>query len=284
MNEMHEQNRRSWNHATRAHNSHKGDQAAFLRGGGSTLFSEEIDLLGDLTGLRVLHQQCNAGQDTLSIAARGVGAITGVDISDEAIEFATRLSHDTGIAARFVRSDVFEYLESTPDRFDVVFISYGALPWLSDIPRWGRGVARVLAPGGRLVLIEFHPLINLLDLEGSFAAPCGTGGGGARIDWHQGVGDYVAASDGALSPGEHVAPTEPYHNPEICHEWEWSVAEIVDAVARAGLHVEAVREYDYSNGCKFFPRMLPRDGKRWVYWEGGPRLPLMYSLVARRLP
>ena len=40
---LHEQNRKSWNHATVAHNSHKGNQAAFLRSGGSTLFPEELD-------------------------------------------------------------------------------------------------------------------------------------------------------------------------------------------------------------------------------------------------
>ena len=85
---LHEQNRLAWNEATRAHNSHKGDQAAFLRGGGSTLFPEEIELLGDLRDRPLVHLQCNAGQDTLSIASRLGARVTGVDISDEAIDFA----------------------------------------------------------------------------------------------------------------------------------------------------------------------------------------------------
>ena len=38
--ERHEQNRRSWNAATRAHNSQKRVHAAGWRGGGSTLFPE----------------------------------------------------------------------------------------------------------------------------------------------------------------------------------------------------------------------------------------------------
>src|SRR5258705_13338436 len=93
--ELHQQNRRSWNHATRAHNAHKGDQAAFLRGGGSTLFPEELELLGDLHGKRLVHLQCNAGQDTLSLAARGAQG-TRVDISVEASAFARKLPTDTG--------------------------------------------------------------------------------------------------------------------------------------------------------------------------------------------
>ena len=43
--DLHEENRVSWNAATVAHNSHKGDQAALLRNGGSTLYPEEIAAL-----------------------------------------------------------------------------------------------------------------------------------------------------------------------------------------------------------------------------------------------
>jgi 2-polyprenyl-3-methyl-5-hydroxy-6-metoxy-1,4-benzoquinol methylase len=86
--DLHEANRVSWNEATRAHNAHKRGQAAFLRAGGSTLFPEEVALLGNVRGQRVLHLQCNSGQDSLSLVAQGA-LVTGVDISDEAIAFAT---------------------------------------------------------------------------------------------------------------------------------------------------------------------------------------------------
>jgi len=275
-----EQNRKSWNHATRAHNSHKGDQAAFLRGGGHTLFPEEIELLGDVRGKSLVHLQCNAGQDTLSFASQLGARVVGVDISDEAIDFATKLSAESGIAGRFVRSDVYAWLETTDERFEVVHASYGALPWISDIQRWARGVARVTAPGGRLVVIEFHPILNLFDDDGVCGKGPGFGGGGRRIDWATGIGDYVAASEGALSPSGHSAG-EKFVNPEAAHEWEWSVAEIVDAIAQAGLVIDGVREWPYSNGCKFFPNMVA-DGKRWLLAEGSPKVPLMYSIVASK--
>ena len=94
---LHEANRLSWNEATKAHNSHKGDQAAFFRTGGSTLRPEEIALLGDIRGQVLVHLQCNAGQDTLSIASKLRATVTGVDISDEAIDFARKLSVASGI-------------------------------------------------------------------------------------------------------------------------------------------------------------------------------------------
>src|SRR3712207_1106866 len=123
--DLHEENRIAWNAATVAHNSHKVDQAGFLRGGGSTLYPEEIELLGDLTGKSLVHLQCNAGQDTLSLAQLGA-TVVGVDISDEAIAFAQQLSGESGIPATFVRSDVFDWLADAatkPERYDVVFSS-----------------------------------------------------------------------------------------------------------------------------------------------------------------
>jgi NAD(P)H-hydrate repair Nnr-like enzyme with NAD(P)H-hydrate dehydratase domain len=39
---LHGQDRLSWSDATRAHNSHKGDQGRFYREGGSQIYTEEI--------------------------------------------------------------------------------------------------------------------------------------------------------------------------------------------------------------------------------------------------
>lgn len=285
-NPLHEQNRRSWNHATIAHNSHKGDQAAFLRDGGSTLFPEEFELLGTLADRRLVHLQCNAGQDSLSLAARGA-RVTGVDISDTAIDVARELSADSRIPATFVRSDVYDFLEATatPASFDVAFSSYGALNWLSDLPRWARGVARVLAPAGRLVLIEFHPTLSFFDngADGSVVVLpahrlCPDG-----IFWDEGVHDYVADSGAGLLHGAtYQEGIVGFKNPEGCHEFFHTVGMIVDAVARAGLVVERLVEYPYANGWKGFKNMIDLGDRRWGWGPGVPPIPLMYGLVARR--
>ncbi|HEY0132741.1 MAG TPA: class I SAM-dependent methyltransferase [Nannocystis sp.] len=183
--DSHEQNRRSWNLVIPAHDSHKRDQAGFLRAGGSTLFPDELALLGvtgvggpgervladmtpetgPLAGLDLVHLQCNVGQDSLSLARLGA-RVTGVDISDEAVARATQLAADAGVAASFVRADIYDWLADTAagaTRFDVAFATYGALPWLSDLDAWAAGVAAVLRPGGRLVALEFHPIAFIFD-------------------------------------------------------------------------------------------------------------------------
>lgn len=139
--DLHEANRLSWNVATRAHNSHKINQADFLRRGGSTLFPEERMLLGDIRNLHIAHLQCNAGQDSLSLAALGA-QVTGVDISDEAIDFARRLSLESDISANFIRADVYDWLDEEasthPAAYDIVFLpmdSFAGFPILTPGPR-----------------------------------------------------------------------------------------------------------------------------------------------------
>ena len=155
--DIHETNRLSWNAATRAHNSHKGDQARFLREGGSTLFPEEVELLGDLAGKTLAHLQCNAGQDALSLAKLGA-IVTGIDISDTAIDFARQLSADSGIPGTFVRSDIYDWFADAAARgeqFDRVFSSYGTIMWLSDLAEHSRNLAA--DPRASLLVTDDRP-------------------------------------------------------------------------------------------------------------------------------
>jgi len=279
---LHEENRLSWNEATKAHNSHKRDQAGFLKEGGSTLFPEEIELLGNLQGRTLLHLQCNAGQDSLSLARLGA-TVTGVDISDTAIDFARRLSLDSGIPARFERADVYDWLAAAAkqsEQFDVVFSSYGALIWLSNINRWAEGVSQVLRPGGRLVLVDFHPVVMIFDYDWSHKFPYFAHGQGST--WEDGVGDYVALSGPSLTPSGYEEGISDFTNPYQCHEFQYSVADLITAVLKAGLVLEAWHEYPYMNGAQLFSDMVAAPGGRMFPPEDKPNLPLMYGLVARK--
>ncbi|MCP4591469.1 MAG: class I SAM-dependent methyltransferase [bacterium] len=279
---IHEVNRLSWNAATAAHNSHKHDQAGFLRQGGSTLFPEEIDLLGEVSGRRLLHLQCNAGQDTLSLASRGA-TVTGIDISDEAIRFARQLSTESGIPATFDRTDLYDWLEAPPDgdaRFDIVFCSYGAICWLSDLERWARGVAGMLIPGGRFVTLEFHPASMMynerLELEYSYF------GNGVPQKWEDGVDDYVAASEDCLTPSGYQDGIAAFSNPHPVHEFQWHLGAILSALLNAGMHIAQFHEYPFSNGARLFENMRKEPGGRWFPPSDFPAIPLMYGIVAEK--
>ena len=267
-----------------AHNEHKRDQAAWLRAGGEQLFEEDYALLGQLAGQRLLHLQCNSGQDSLCLARRGA-ELTGVDISDEAIAFARELSEQSGIAASFERADVYDWMPEAAAagrRFDLIYCSYGALCWLSDLDAWARGVASLLAPGGALVIVEFHPIANCFDEQRRLAYDYFSGDEGEVLIWDEGVSDYVARTGTTGAPSGYVERDEPFDNPHPCHEFFWSVAGLLAALRRAELELERLDEHPHMNGCRFYEDMVELPDRRFGPPEGQPRLPLMISLRARR--
>jgi SAM-dependent methyltransferase len=276
-----EANRRSWNAAAPAHQSHRPGQAAFLRAGGLTIFPEERALLGEIGGRRLLHLLCNAGQDSLSLAALGA-EVTGVDISDEAVGLARGLSAESGIPARFLRADVYDYLaeaRAAGERFELIYCGYGAVCWLHDLAAFAQGVAELLAPGGRFALMEFHPASNMLGRDWRLAHDYPQGGALLEL---AGVGDYVGASGAGLAPAGFAPGAEGFINPHPCYLYRWGLGEVVSALAGAGLRILALHEYCYINGERPFANMRPGENRRLYPPEGAPAVPLMYGLAAER--
>ncbi len=280
--DLREQNRASWNAVVGAHDSHRGDLSRFFREGGSTLFQEERDLLGELEGRSLVHLQCNSGGDSVSLARLGA-TVTGVDVSDEAVSSARDLAERTGTRATFERADVYDWLEETSRegrRFDVAFASYGVICWLPDLGRWAEGITDILNPGGRFVLVDFHPAADIFDREWNHVNDYPSGGEPLLID--EGVGDYVAASGGGLTPAGFVDGVRDFENPEGCHLFRWGLGEVVTALARAGLRITALEEYPYTNGERKFARMRELQDNRMLPPENVPKVPLMYGIRAGR--
>jgi SAM-dependent methyltransferase len=272
------QNQRSWDAVVPAHVSHHRDVPCFLRQGGSSLFPEELALLGELRGQRLLHMMCNAGLDSLSLANQGA-VVTGVDISAVAIAQAREWSLQSGVPATFVQSDIYDWLAQTPERFDRVYASYGAICWLNDLTEWAHGVARVLAPHGRFVLLEFHPFSNMFAADYRLMRDYPQGGRPLTL---HGIDDYVAHSDGGLTPTGFEAGVRDFTNPEPCTLFQWGVGEVVTALAHAGLIIESVQEYCFSNGERPFPDMVAESGRRMVTPPHLPRFPLLYGIAAQK--
>ncbi len=274
----HELNRFSWNEATKAHNSHKGDQAAYFRAGGNTLFHEEQTLLGDIAGKTLLHLQCNCGQDSLSIANHLGARVTGVDISDEAIRFARQLSSDCDIPADFIRADIYDFFHDNCRRFDLIFSSYGVLCWLSDLREWARGITGSLQPGGRFVLIDFHPAFAMFDASWQLRHEYM---GGVRYEFESGIGDYVALTGSAAEIDSLQPGMVDFRNPYPGVEYQWGLAEVVRALLQAGLSLRHLQEHAHCNGFRPMPDMRDLGGRRYGAPQHLPRnFPFMFSLVA----
>jgi ubiquinone/menaquinone biosynthesis C-methylase UbiE len=107
-----------------------------LRSGLGELTPIEEREIGDVGGLHILHLQCHFGRDTLTLAQRGA-TVVGLDFSPRAISVARGLADELGLSdrARFIEADVYDAPEVLDERFDLVFVNWGALFWLPDIRR-----------------------------------------------------------------------------------------------------------------------------------------------------
>ena len=260
---MHAATGAAWDEAAERYEGWLAEAIALINGGGSNLFPEEIALLGDLHGScrRAIHLQCAGGRDTLSLWRLGAAEVVGLDLSPRMIELAERLTAATGAPAHWFVSDVLDTPDSLDDSADLVYTGRGSLLWLQDLAAWASVVARLLVPGGRLVLFEGHPFEWLVD-------------GDEDGHWQLTDYDYFAGPEASRgwSPGfiDHLSI------PDGEQHWKfsraWTLGEVVTAVAGAGLRVERLVEY-------------PRD-----WWTGHGdivpsergRLPLSYGLVATR--
>ena len=243
-----------------------------FRAGGSTLRPFELEEVGDVTGKRLAHLQCHFGLDSLSWARAGA-SVAGLDFSGPAVEAAGRLADETELDARFVQADVYDALEALGDEsFDVVYTGFGALNWLPDLPRWASVVASLLAAGGFLYLAEFHPITWVFgDHDRSI-----------ELDYFH---DPEGISFDDDEPGSYAGLDVPTRN-NATREWAHPLSEVVTAVLGADLRVELLSEHDYTLFPRFDDLELDEDllsaGVVYRQPAGKPRLPLMYSLRARR--
>jgi SAM-dependent methyltransferase len=222
-----------WDRWTELHISPQSDYAeplARFRAGETTLQEIEIAELGDVAGKTLLHLQCHFGLDTLSWARRGA-IVTGVDFSQAAIDLARSLSVEAGIPARFMRADVLQ-LEppAAGERFDVVYTSYGVLPWLPDLNRWAAVIAQQLRRGGVFYVVDVHPIHRIL-------LPPRIDGTGAPIVHHYFGSEPVQVQERGSYARSDV--DELYR----ATYWTHSLGKVVTALCAAGLRIEFLHEF-----------------------------------------
>lgn len=115
------------------------------------------DLLPDVAGKRVLDAGCGDGHYSAWLTEQGA-TVVGIDASRGMVETA-RARH--GDRIEFQRADLAEPLPFDDDSFDVVLCQH-VLSHLPDIDTPLREFARILEPGGVLVLSTHHPLRDYL--------------------------------------------------------------------------------------------------------------------------
>ena len=253
-------NRQSWNNRTDAHlKSEFYDLDGFLNGKNS-LNEIELNLLGDINGKSILHLQCHFGQDTISLERLGA-TVTGVDLSDKAIESAKQIAHDTYSKATFICCDLYDLPNHLNEKFDIVYTSYGTIGWLPDLDKWGRIISNFLKENGKFVFVEFHPVVWMFD------------------DNFDKIG-YRYFNSGAIIETE--TGTYADKKADISQSyimWNHGLGEVINSLISNGLEIEALDEFDYSPyNC--FNKTVEFEPKKFRIEHLNNKIPMVYSIMA----
>ena len=256
------ENRKLWNARVPVHVDSEFYGMKDFMEGKSSLKPIELELLGDIKGKSILHLQCHFGQDTISLARMGA-SVTGVDLSDAAIEKAREINHQAGTDAEFICCDLYSLPQYLDKKFDLVFTSYGTIGWLPDMDQWAHIVSYFLKPGGGFVFVEFHPVVWMFDSHFKEVTYS-----------YFNVAPIIEESTGTYT--DRNAPIQ-----QVEYGWNHSLDEVLSALLHHDLILTHFKEYNYSPyNC--FQHLVKENEDQYYIEHAGKKIPMVYSLKATR--
>lgn len=255
-------NKELWNKRTAVHRDSSFYDLAGFKAGQAVLTPIETTELGDVNGRTMLHLQCHFGMDSLDWARRGA-KVTGVDLSDVAIDEARKLNDELGLDAKFICSNVYDIEQHLDEKFDIIFTSYGVIGWLPDLDKWAAIISKYLKPGGTFYMAEFHPVVWMFDDEFT------------HIKYYYENREVIEIeSKGTYTDRDADIVAMEYG-------WNHSISEVLNSLLNQGLKLKHFNEFSYSPYPCFNNVVQGEDGNWRIKGMEG-KIPMMYSLSAIR--
>lgn len=253
-------NKKLWNDKTKIHiKSEFYNNKKFLITKQS-LNPLEIDLLGDIKNKSILHLQCHFGQDSISLANMGA-EVTGIDLSDAAINEAKLLAKQVEVDLEFICSNIYDLPKVLNRKYDIVFTSYGTIGWLPDLDKWAKVVDNFLKPGGEFLIVEFHPVVWMFDDQFS------------KIE-------YSYFNTNAII--EEIKGTYADFNADIINKsvtWNHPIDEVISSLLKVNLQITHFKEYDFSP-YPCFRNVYEVEKDKYRIKGLDDKIPMIFSLKA----
>ncbi|OGH22371.1 MAG: hypothetical protein A3F31_03600 [Candidatus Levybacteria bacterium RIFCSPHIGHO2_12_FULL_38_12] len=251
-----------WNKVTPIHLHSELYNLTGFKKGKTTLQSIELEEVGSVQGKNLLHLMCHFGMDTLSWARKGA-IVTGVDMSDESISLAKKLSKEIKVPATFICSDIYQLPDVLDKKFDIVFTSYGVLCWLSNIKKWAKIINHFLKDKGVFYIVELHPFTNILSYD-------------FKIYYKYFLkGPYIDDSDGTYTDWDAKIKG-------LTYEWSYTLSDVINVLIDQGFKIEYVHEFPFTIYDQFPGFMEQNEKGQFVLKDKKIQIPLLFSLKATK--
>lgn len=255
-------NKKWWNSITPIHKKSSLYNLKKFKKGFTSLQKIELEELGNVKGKTMLHLMCHFGMDSLSWTRKGA-RVTGVDVSDASIQLAKELSNELHIPAEFICSDIYSLPKKLNKKFNIIFMSYGVLLWLSNIEKWAKLLTHFLKKGGTFYIVELHPFTTILSYDFTLA-----------YDYFD-KGPYLDDADGSYTDWNEKIKG-------VTYEWSYTMSDIVNALTKVGLHIEYLHEFPFTMYNQFPGHMKKNKKGQYVLKNKKVQIPLLFSLKATK--
>lgn len=257
-----EANRLAWNAAIPQHKKAMDEKWDGMLKDPEFIFQKGVELeqlrIIGIKGKRIAHFSCNNGIELMSLKRMGASNCVGFDICDAAIEEAKIRSKKFNLKCEFIRTNVLDISDKYSGKFDLIYVTVGALVWIPDLKAYFRKAADLLVEGGHLFIYEHHPYANIFtyDEDKDPLTVVDHYFKESVEEWTDGL-DYYAGSE--------------YNSPPT-YEFPYTISKLINTVISNEMIVKTFNEYDKDIAVCF---------KRLD--ESAIRLPLSYILIAKKI-
>lgn len=120
------------------------------------LTDEELNVIGDVNGLKILELGCGGANCSIVLAKKGA-KVTAIDISEKQLEYAYNNAFREDVKIDFINSSMEDLEKFEDDSFDMV-VSICALPYVKNLNKVAKHVYRMLKKNGKFVFSMDHPV------------------------------------------------------------------------------------------------------------------------------
>lgn len=266
--DIRQKNKNWWNEVTPIHiNSPEVYKINELKKGNITLHKIELREIGNIRNKNILHLQCHIGLDSLSLAMLGA-KVTAVDISEKAIEQAQKLNKKLKQNVKFIASDIFDLPLILNEKFDIVFTSYGILPWLYNLKVWSGIINGFLKTGGYFYIVDFHPMAYVIDCDEE-----------SNVIFEQLY--FSNNNKPEIWKEEKDYANSRYISKNPIYTWKWTIGDLISSIANNNFHLNFYHEFG-SSPEKIIDNMVQDIDKNWVVPTIERKIPLLFSLMAKK--
>lgn len=185
--------------------------------------------LDDVKGKKITHLMGSNGVKAVALATLGA-EVKVVDFSKENATFAQELAAATNVDITYIVSDIMSLEEDhLKGNQDFVLMELGVLHYLIDLQPLLEKIKKMLKPGGRFVLHEFHPISTKLITSN-----------GKK---HKVTGNYFTPiiERNPVAFTKHMPDEEKDQLAQVTQR-KWTIGELITAVGQSGLITKVLEE------------------------------------------